>query len=84
MNWWVHTPGMPHLVICATSKFEKKGSSNQRIGSRYGFCGALPLYVYSSGCASCRSWTMGAFERMYQSNSARIVISDTLKSRLLS
>jgi hypothetical protein len=43
MNACVYTPGMPHLVICASSKFEKNGSSAKRIGSRFGFCGAAPL-----------------------------------------
>jgi hypothetical protein len=34
---------MPYFVICAISKFEKKGSSEKRIGSRFGFCGGPPL-----------------------------------------
>src|SRR5882724_10775041 len=26
-NAWVHTPGMPYLIICSISKFENQGSS---------------------------------------------------------
>ena len=38
-----YTPGMPHFVICVSSKLAKNGSSVKRIGSRLGFCGGPPL-----------------------------------------
>src|SRR5882672_1908367 len=84
MNANVYTPGMPHFVICDSSQFEKNGSSAKRSGSRFGFCGGPPLYVYISACASCRSCMIGGCAVKYQSVIARIDICERLMSRLLS
>src|SRR6185369_5965929 len=75
---------MPHFVICDSSQFEKNGSSPKRIGSRLGFCGGPPEYVYIRGCASCRSCMIGGCAVKYQSVIARIDICERLMSRLLS
>src|SRR3989304_9699883 len=84
MNPCVHTPGMPYLIICAISKFENHGSSPNRMGSKLGFCGAWPLYVYRNGTDSCSSCMIGGVHCRYQSSSARIVTCEKLMSRLLS
>ena len=84
MNAYVYTPGMPHFVIWASSKFENQGSSAKRIGSRFGFWGAAPLYVYISESDSCRSCTIGGCAVKYQSAIARMDICERLMSRLLS
>ncbi len=84
MKACVYTPGMPHFVICAISQLPNHGSSANRIGSRFGFCGGPPVYVYSSGCASCRSCMIGGYAVKYHSMIARICTSLMLMSRLLS
>jgi hypothetical protein len=84
MNPWVYTPGMPHFAICAISQLEKNGSSEKSSGSRFGFCGGPPLYVYMSGSPSCRSCMIGGCAVKYQSVIARICFCERLMSRLLS
>ena len=84
MKACVYTPGIPHLVICAISQLPNHGSSAKRIGSRFGFCGGPPVYVYNNGCASCRSCMIGGNAVKYQSTIARICTSLMLMSRLLS
>src|SRR5690606_15714064 len=84
MNACTNTPGIPHFVICESSQFEMNESSPNSSGSRFGFCGGPPVYVYSSVCDSCRSCMIGGYAVKYQSTSARIDTCDRLMSRLLS